>query len=1084
VQITKETKLKHITAFIAFAVAFITYYITVSPTVSFWDCGEFIASAFSLGIPHPPGTPFYVFFSRVVIMALPFVEEISKRVNYISVATSAATIYLASLFIWDVLIRLLNRDEKADNKSYFPLIAGSLSGSFLLTFSDTFWFNAVEAEVYGMAMFMVVLVSWLALKWTSVYNQDQGNRYLIMIAYIAFLGVGVHLYSLLTIPAIFALLLFYEKDGRFSRLASFGFLSLVLVGITVLYVVLDKILEQTLHSNLPVILLIPAIIFTLLKLDPEAKKFDKWPVWVSGIILYSVVYNVSSFIPWSILLFVILLILRKYSAKSIKPHFSLSLWLCTVALIGFSTHAYIPIRSELDPIIDENDPEINLNYEKPSDLLHLFDKENWKAFNEFIERKQYGSESMISRAFYRRARFSNQLLTFPHMGYGGYQIAQFLPWKVGEAAFVRPGKFFIDPEDNAPLVRGASNFPTQMMSIGESKGAQFALFFLFNSVLFLICFRVWQRKKSLGLYLTSLYIITSAGLLFYINFSDGMRIENREREYWVRSMEQMKDRLGPDAALLPALPDPNSLNELEFSLFKVQNKLEQAKRIKGGAIEGILAELQKENSAIQNNSDWIAWRKWQNAFRSAGYNTPTIPDPVHLEVRERDYFYAPAFIFMSLLFGIGIGLLLLSLSKHKSQLGTRLVGSIIMTLCFAIPAFSNYKEHDRSGLYVPWDYAWNLIQSCLPNSILFTNGDNDTFPLWFIQEVEGIRKDVRVVNLSLGNTNWYIHQIKENPPQKNLSFTYQEIEESLVPTFDKPKYKVAAEKAVMLWNSEVSNLELKLAALDSTREDQGTIKSNLLNEISRRRELIQLYTGFAEWAEATKSNELMKVQDKLVLDLVRNNPDSPIHYATTVSAPNMVGLDKYMVMDGMVYTLQKGDLTVRSNEVNLDRTMYLVDSVYQFRGIGDGSAYINQETERLLFNYNSIYIRLAFQARQDLVELTRTLSSLSAIESASDSSRNQEVSSSKAKLEAQINEIVENGLRYLEKGIYQFPGEWRNYVVASEICELAGKPEKAIEYLAKGVENVNSGYKRELEMRLQSLKPKTSTTKSEPNSDG
>ena len=260
-----------------------------------------------------------------------------------------------------MLTKVLAKDSLASKLSkttrYIVLGTAGLVSGFLLTFSDTFWFNAVEAEVYGVAMFILVLVSYLGLVWYDRREKEQGDRILIFICYIAFLGVGAHLYTMLTIPALFVLIL----------IADF-----------------NKIKQKT-------------------------------PIWITGVLLCSVIYYVSGFISISLvtLLALLILTLTKPFSVPVMRYVRLAFAFTFVALIGYSTHLYIPIRSELNPIIDENNPEINIRDEQGNlQLGNLLKDENWVAFNNFIERKQYGSESMISRAFYRRAQLSHQILSF------------------------------------------------------------------------------------------------------------------------------------------------------------------------------------------------------------------------------------------------------------------------------------------------------------------------------------------------------------------------------------------------------------------------------------------------------------------------------------------------------------------------------------------------------------------------------------------------------------------------------------------------------------------------------------------------
>ena len=951
---------KNLTAGFAALIALITYFITVAPTVSFWDCGEFIASAYTLGIPHPPGRPFFILFVRAIMVCLPMVEEIAKRANYISAFASSAAVYITALFVWDLLSKLTK------NASRIIFVAASLSAGLLLTFSDTFWFNAVEAEVYNLIMFVMLLISYLGLQYLDCKDEKRGKQYLVLMCYLAFLGVGFHLFAMLVVPAVFVLVLL--ADGH-----------------------------------------------------PIKDLARRWPLWASGTVLCSIVYAISNFLAFSLILLTILFVAWLVAKKSsLHKDISLSLALTVVALIGFSTHLYIPIRSSLNPTINENSPKINIRDDKGNlqikNLLPFKENESWRAFNDYLERKQYGSESMISRSFYRRSQVENQFLVFPHMGYGGYQIAQYTPFKPGEVIYYRQSLYSIDPEVNSPVVRGSVEFPTLMMSIGENKSLQAAIFLLFNGLLLWIVATAFRANRNIGIYLALLYGFCSFGLLWYLNFADGTKPERRDHDMWTKEMQYYVNELSSRGmtAKINNIPNPNEL-------------LKTWRKISNDYMKG------EKNSAARQSSAWQSWERIQALFKNAGVQEPSLPDPVHLEVRNRDYFYTPAFVFMSLLYGLGIGFLLLGIQRKKLNL--LMPGSIaIIALCGAVPLFANYKEHNRGNLWVPWDYAYNLLMSCEPNAILFTNGDNDTFPLWFAQEVAGIRKDVRVVNLSLGNTDWYIKQILDNEPVLKLSYDKAGIDRDMVLSennYELPSQRIdfwikKAEQAIPTLTRQIEILEAKLDSGNS--EDQAKLAEDLF----KRRLWLQTYTALKEWGEPRK-NGIMQTQYKLVIDLTMNNPDKPIHVSTTVGLSNAVGLDKYMVQKGMVWDLSKGSLIPSKDSIDVNRTAELVDSVFKYRGLGDGTAFINSETEQLLFNYNSIYIRLAMSLRDSLA--------------------------------------FERGVHYLDMGIRQFPKEWRNYAVASELSLASGEKARAEEYLEKGLKAISSGAgNRHLQQQLNMLR--------------
>ena len=1007
---------KHIFAGIAGFIALIVYMLTMAPTVSFWDCGEFVACANTLGIPHPPGTPFFVFFARAVILLLPFVGEIAKRVNYISVVSSAATVYVTALFAWELLATVLKTDSLAekisDKMRTFVLGTAALVAGFLLTFSDTFWFNAVEAEVYGVAMLILMLVSYLGLVWYNKRDEEGSDKILIFICYIAFLGVGAHLYTMLTVPAVFVLLLVAQPR---------------------------KIVERI-------------------------------PVWVTGTLLCSVIYMVSAFIEISLLCLVALSIIvfvpaiRAAFPVRVNNAFKLSLAFAFFALVGYSTHLYIPIRSELNPTIDENDPELNIRDEQGNlQLGNLFDGKNWDAFNAFIERKQYGSESMISRAFYRRSQLAHQVLAFPSMSYGGYQTAQYLPYKVGGVNYAN-GVYTFDASENEPVERLGFKFPTQMSFMGDNIPFQLFFFLLFNGLIVAVCVYVCKRNRHVGIFLSTLYVLCSLGLLFYINFADGTRMEQRDHDYWVNVMTRNVADLNNAGAGITSLPDPNELIDLRQKIDFSKIAIERLRM--NNAPASRIAEFEKNITDAENTTAWKNWQKIEESFARFGQRAP-FPEAVHMEVRERDYFYTPAFIFMSMIYGIGAGILVLLAATTASTMAfASPIAAALVLVSFLVPCISNYKEHDRSGLWVPWDYAYNLLNSCRPNAILFTNGDNDTFPLWFAQEVAGVRKDVRVVNLSLGNTDWYIKQMLTNDPILKLSYTKETIDNDMVldnSSANNPNHQVST------WVRRAESLKPKLKDRIDQMEAAGNLSEADSAKLMQFKVNYQVWDAFTDWAKRNRSS-MMLTQYKLVIDLALQNMDKPIEISTTVGMSNFMGLEKYMVQEGMVYNFVKGDLTPKQNAFDAEMTAALIDTVYKFRGLGDGTAFINSETERLLSSYVSLYLQISFDAREKISTLITKKPFTPADK-------------------AEVERIATNAAKYLEKGMYQFPSEWRNYWAASYVYASAGMKDKALDVVKRGLDNIPSydapGRSR-LAMSLQQIEAITDGLKvddgSAPNS--
>lgn len=559
---------------------------TVAQTVSFWDCGEFIACSHILGIPHPPGTPLYVIIGRVFAM-LPLVSDPAHRVNLLSALSSAAAATIA-YFVLARLITWWYSDKYPDPTlgwgERLSIYAGSFCGALMFAFGSTNWSNSVEAEVYGLAMLLVIALVWLTAIWASKRDEPGSDRYLILIAFIAFLSIGVHMTVFLVMPPIFLFVTIVSprlrKDWHFWLTGAVLFL---VTGnlLTFLWSVIGLLVVTGIVSAhkrwgwmgiaWTVAILGGAGIWAFVQKE-------EWPLLVGGL-LWAV-----GMIPW-------------VAGSAV---WRLSFFMIVAALLGYSTHAYIPIRSQLDPAINENDPS------------------DWESFRGYLERKQYGDVSMFERAMTRRAQWSNQFGQHPRMGFWGFFDRQY--------------------------------------------GFNDIAFFPIFGLGLIGVFQLLRVRRAAGILFLALLLITTVGLVWYMNFADG-------------------------------------------TLY---------------------------NAATQD---------------------------AYLEVRDRDYFFTPAFV----LFGMAIGLGGAALIRW--MLGGSLVWPIIGAAVIAVLPIraiqANYVVNDRSRNMLAYDYAHNLLSSADKNALFFTNGDNDTFPLWCLQEVYGFRRDVKIINLSLLNTHWYIRQLRD-----------------------------------------------------------------------------------------------------------------------------------------------------------------------------------------------------------------------------------------------------------------------------------------------------------------------------------
>jgi Flp pilus assembly protein TadD len=878
----KDKKLDWLLALTVFIAAFVIYFSTMAPTVSFWDCGELIAASNILGNPHPAGNPFFTLLLRLFIIVMPF-AEIAARANFVSSLTMAMAASVSALFVVKALRLLFPKGGL--NK--FALYAGGLIGGFLVAFSDTIWFSAVEAEAYGAAMLIMMIVSWLSLHWYEHRGTPTADRSILLMVYAGFLGTGVHLFALVTLPVV-ALFMMFErgiKAGALLLLTAAAFFVTVSKGGSGLYdLVFGGSLgdEGTKAMAAALIISVVAGIATAVPLLFSENVRKQFPFLMAGVALFSIVYDVGNFLFYMALLVVVsVLALLFTKLPEWRRRWSIAALLGLIAVLGFSSYAYVPIRTSVNVSLDEAEAT------------------TWPVFREYLERKQYGSESMITRAFHRRAQLANQILVHPHMGFGGYLLAQYFPWKVGDN----------DAESSDHLTRAVGGKTLEFKSLRDgwtaNRGAQFILFVLLQFPFLYGLWLVFRRNRMIGLYLFGLYAATTYGLIFYLNFADGTQMELRDMQYW----------------------------------------------------------------------------------QSQGAPMDQKPPPVHMEVRERDYFFTPGFIYMGILFGVAAAFMLnwMAARRRKLMLAT---GTVLAVLAFAVPVFSNYKEHNRSGDYVPYDYAYNLLNSCRPNSILFTNGDNDTFPLWFLQEVEGIRRDVRVVNLSLVNTNWYMHQLTEHEPALKIGFTSAQIDKL----------------APQAWPGN-GPVEISIP---------GTRIRYQLDPLP-----------------------YLRVQDIMILNIVRNNyPAHPVHFAVTIGGDNAMGLDQFTVMEGLVYTLVEDR---RNREIDVPLTAHLVDSVYRFRGLGDPKVYIDDNTAGLLTNYSATNFRLAGWAQDSVQKILPRIAAAPA------------GSTERAALEAERDAMVAFAEKYLRLNERILPGEWRVHYYAGQLYQQAGMTARSDSAYIKGM---------------------------------
>ncbi len=783
-------RLNQILAGITFLLSLIVYLFTVAPTVSFWDCGEFIATSYTLGVPHPPGSPLFLIIGRIFSM-LPIGSDIAYRINLISPLVSAAAVLLLYLIIVKVVAHW--RGEIRTKADAIIAFGGAFIGAMVFAFSDSHWFNAVEAEVYSISTFFTAIVVWLILHWSERAEKPGNERYILIIAYMMGLAIGVHLLNLLALPFIALIVYFKKQDFEWKSF-------LALMGITGL---IFFVIHNGIIKGLPRL----------------AGMIGVWGV-------VGVVILIFGALVWSV----------------IEKRKLLSLVLTSVVLIlvGYSSYSIIFIRSNQNPTIDENNPE------------------TVAAAISYLEREQYGQVGQFPRRY-------NDL----------------------------PAKYVVvgPPNEN-----------------NEYSSTQNRRYMLYNP----------KEQWS-----------------YFINYQ-------MKKMYWRYFLWQFAGR-GPS---IESGVTTFGANQKEDGVDWSQFGLPLAFILGFGGMFYHYSRDKKEAFSVFT------------LFFFTGLAIVLYLNQDNPQPRERDYSYVGSFLAFSIWVGIGASAIFETVYQKikEKQLAHRLNLITFLILVITVPAVmlqANYHEHNRSGNYVAWDMSYNMLQSCEPNAIIFTNGDNDTFPLWYLQEVEGIRKDVTVANLSLLNTPWYIKQLRDSRP-KETRFIHMDDDQINQYT-----------SGLMPWE---------------TRTVRIPVANDPLNT-----------KGYIEWTvKPTYGGAALKVQDMMILKILNDTRwKHPIYFAVTVSPANKLGLDEHMAMEGLTFRVhshkvdmidpEKMDLYLMtelqdetwsdeftpestiSTEKDIEKTFWSKNYQpgYLFRNLGNDDIYFNSQIIRLLQNYRSAYWQLA-----------------------------------------------------------------------------------------------------------------------------
>ena len=845
-------KINSVLAGFVFLFTFIVFNLTKAPSFSFWDCGEFVACSYILGIPHPPGSPLYVIIGRIFTL-FPTAVDIGARVNLFSAVSSA----MAAMFGYLVTVRLIRFWYRDRENIYNKIIIyiGGITGSLFMAFSNTNWGNSVEAEVYAPTMMLMLIIYWLALKYFDAKETPKGGRYLLLISYLAMLGVGIHLTLFAIIPILG--LYFILKKGAGGR----QWATVALFFIVELYLIFHLSSRPgEVAYYLPVLILFVLFLFHAIIMNIMTRQV-KIAIGLYAVALYPLYFIIiDAFV-------------RNFSESGTSDtaagigSFPIG-WIGFAALILWGLYCFgnyyahrqkgEEVETWLIPAVYSLAPGLLFGIGSIFSGYHAFLFISglmtiglalilWRHIN-WLVLIGIGAISLIILGFWQMVwgvliggigiviigiklndKTWKTAIAIILLGIMGFSVHVFIPIRSAHNPDIdenNPSRSFAAMVGYLERKQYGSQSMVDRMFVRRAEWANqfgnhrrmgFWYFFKeqygthgrrFFIMLILGLFGIWEtirRKPDIGLPFFVVVLLCCLGIVLYMNFADGTRI---------------------------------------------------------------------------------------NPVTGADY----------LEVRDRDYFFTPGFVFFGLAIGLGIAAFIDLVRDTFKNFGSGLQKaafgiSSLLVLMPIIPLKTNYFYNDRSRNYIAYDYANNYFKSNGKNAIFVTNGDNDTFPTWCIQEVYGIRRDIRVVNLSLANTDWYIKQLRDK------------------------------------FNVPIKMTDMQIEALRPYQDRDGT----------RHR-----------------------IQDLLLDRVIHdNNWEVPITFAVTVSEENRRyrgrSIEDLLVLEGMVYRLSMKE---GKDQMNYDLTRRLYEDDFEYRGVADPTIYKSESTRRLINNYAQGFLLLADSLRK------------------------------------------------------------------------------------------------------------------------
>jgi hypothetical protein len=950
----------------AFAIALTTYTLTVEPTMSFWDCGEYIATAAKLEVGHPPGAPLFQMMGAFFAMFAIDAQHVAVMVNMMSVFSSAFTILFLFWSSSMILKKIISRFSEIDQNNSIVILGSSFVGALAYTFSDSFWFNAVEAEVYAMASLLIALLFWLGLRWEQDMDKPKGNKWLILISLVVGLSFGVHFMALLTIPSIG--FLYYFKHYEKVTIKNFLIANVVVIGILLFIFKLLLPLTMEVFADTEVFMV-----------NSIGLPFN------SGTIL--VVLFLIAFFYFGL----------KYTKQKGLVFYNTIILCVLFILIGFSTWMMLPVRANANTVINENKPS------DAAEVLAYYNREQY-GVNPLFYGPQYTEvfAGLDSKNPYsdKKPNYERDYKTGKYIITNNFKNAEqntddnqktILPrmWSTETGhiqnyiSFTNPPKFKINP--NYDYEQDLQKYGIDASQLSEEEYNK-AIAQLRNEVEKTVSeFRkAYAQKqidnegyikflKSYGDYLVIEKPSAADNFSFMFEYQFGYM-------YWRYLMWNFVGRQSDVQGRYDNL-DGNWISGIKpldsLHLGSQDNLPSDVLNNKGRNVYYFLPFILGVIGIMYHaNKDLKSFYVLLALFLFTGIALKIYLNERPFEPRERDYALVGSFYVFAIWIGFGVYSIYESIQNY---LAPKIAGPIIIgASLLAAPvlmASQNWDDHDRSGKYTAVAMAKAYLNSCDKDAILFTIGDNDTFPLWYAQEIEHIRTDVKIVNTSLVNTDWYIDQMKAKAYESEplpISFTHDQY------VGDKLDYVAYIQKIDTRWNindfidfiknpkSTVGLQNGQIIHFYPTNKIRVPVDKNLIikNKVvnPKYNDSIVPYMDIDIKGSAIYKNRL------IMLDILANNNwKRPIYFSGgAFDDEDYLWLKDYLQLDGMVYRLVPIKNTPSKDGGPMDMGQIDADKSYDIVmkwdwGNSNGNIYHDPETRRNSITYRTNLSRLMNQ---------------------------------------------------------------------------------------------------------------------------